>query len=317
MASVFLSYSHKDEPLRNAFEVHLAMLKREQAISVWHDRQLLPGDAIDDTISRYLADADIVILLVSPDFLDSYYCYEREMLTALERHEKGLSRVIAVILRPCDWQSAPFAKGLVTPSEGRPIAMWPSIDEAFLDVVQSIRALLERDFKSIAGRPGAKPAAGPEVPAIGRASEPRSSNLRVKRTFTQVEKDRFLDESFEYVKRFFCNSLDTLKARNADIDFRMRDGGDDSFSATLYRNGKDVSHCTIFLSTGFGARELAYSPEISDRRNSHQMALRVEADEQMLFLTGHGFSMHYDSDKNLTMEGASELFWGELIRRLQ
>jgi hypothetical protein len=314
MASVFLSYSHKDEDLRNAFEVHLAMLKRENAVSVWHDRKLLPGDSINETISRYLADADIVILLVSADFLASYYCYEKEMLTALDQHERGTSRVIPVILSPCDWQAAPFAKGLVTPRDGKPVVKWPSVDEAFVDVVQSIREVLKRDY---AEAPIAAQVTLPPLGAnVGGALEPRSSNLRIKSIFTQVDKDRFLDESYEFVKRFFTNSLETLKERHSDIDFRMRESGDESFSATLYRDGKDVSHCTIFLLSSYRSREIAYSAEIPERRNSPQMSFGVEADDQMLFLSG-SFSMHHESERKLTMEGASEQFWAEFVKKVQ
>jgi hypothetical protein len=72
MNSVFLSYSHKDEALRDQLEVHLAMLKRQQVISVWHDRRLLAGDELDTGISQHLETANIILLLVSPDFLENF-----------------------------------------------------------------------------------------------------------------------------------------------------------------------------------------------------------------------------------------------------
>lgn len=143
MISVFFSYSHKDEALRDQLEVHLSMLKRQGVISVWHDRRLLAGDDFDTGISADLEKADIILLLASPDFLASEYCYSKEMLRALERHAAGKARVIPVILRPCEWQKAPFGKLLVAPTEGKAVTKWPDRDEAFLDITQAIRRAAE------------------------------------------------------------------------------------------------------------------------------------------------------------------------------
>ena len=100
----FLSYSNQDEDLRNELEKHLAALRRDGVIDIWQDRRIGPGDEFDREISNQLESADIVLLLVSSDFLHSDYCYDIEMKRALERQTEGSARVIPVILRPCDWQ---------------------------------------------------------------------------------------------------------------------------------------------------------------------------------------------------------------------
>jgi len=138
MTTLFFSYSHKDESLSDELELHLVMLKREGLIEAWHDRRILAGDVLDRSIDAKLESADVILLLISPDFLHSKYCYDVEVKRAMERHECGECRVIAVILRPCDWKSTPFAKLLLTPKDGKPITKWPDRDEAFLDVVQHI-----------------------------------------------------------------------------------------------------------------------------------------------------------------------------------
>ena len=104
-ARVFMSYSHKDEELRDQLEVQLAMLRRQGLVDIWHDRRLLPGDRLDWTISEELDRADIILLLVSPDFLASDYCYKIEKGRALERHREGTARLISVILRPISYFS--------------------------------------------------------------------------------------------------------------------------------------------------------------------------------------------------------------------
>jgi hypothetical protein len=157
MATLFFSYSHKDELLRDELEVHLAMLKREGAIQAWHDRKIPAGDEIDRTINERINIADIILLLVSPDFLASPYCYDVELERALARHEAGEARVIPVILRPCDWHNTPFAKLLAAPQDGRPITRWADRDESFLDVVRQIRVAISQTSRPQKAASPAKP----------------------------------------------------------------------------------------------------------------------------------------------------------------
>src|ERR1700736_6735763 len=98
MAKAFISYSHRDEKALERLHAHLATLRREGKIAAWYDREILAGEDIDRTISSNLAESDIFLALVSPDFLNSSYCYDQEMAKALERHAESTLRVIPVIL---------------------------------------------------------------------------------------------------------------------------------------------------------------------------------------------------------------------------
>jgi hypothetical protein len=84
-----------------------------------------------------------VLLLISPDFMNSDYCYRREMRAALKRHAKGLTRVIPIILRPVDWIRTPIGKLLALPRDGRPVTTWHRRDEALLDVAKGVRRAAE------------------------------------------------------------------------------------------------------------------------------------------------------------------------------
>jgi pimeloyl-ACP methyl ester carboxylesterase len=143
MATLFFSYSHKDESLRDQLAVHLAMLKRQGLIEAWHDRRIRAGDEFDRTIDEWLERADVILLLVSPDFLASQYCYDVEVQRAMERHHQRAARVIPVILRPCDWKNALFAKLQAAPKDGKPVTSWANRDAAFLDIARQIRLALE------------------------------------------------------------------------------------------------------------------------------------------------------------------------------
>ena len=185
MATLFFSYSHKDEDLRDQLEVHLSMLKREGLIEAWHDRKIPAGDEIDSTIDEKLEIADVILLLISADFLASPYCFDIEVQRAMQRHQEGSARVIPVILRPCDWHNAPFGTLLAAPKDGKPVTRWTDRDEAFVDVVRQIRAALPTTPIRKAGAqfPSSIAAFPP-----ARVSGPRSSNLRVKKDFSDADK---------------------------------------------------------------------------------------------------------------------------------
>ncbi len=138
---LFYSYSHKDEILRDELETHLKILQRQGLIQTWHDRRLVPGDEWVNEIDSNLNRADIILLLISSDFIASDYCYEIELKRAMERHEKGEARVIPVILRPCDWQNTLFNKLSWLPQDGhhQPVTQWGDRDAAWLNVETGIR----------------------------------------------------------------------------------------------------------------------------------------------------------------------------------
>jgi internalin A len=132
------SYSHKDEELRDQLETHLKLLQRQDVISTWHDRKIQPGEEWEDVIDENFKRADLILLLVSADFIASDYCYQIEMQTSLARHEKGEATVIPVILRTCQWQKAPFGKLQALPKGGRAVASRRNRDEVWTNVADGI-----------------------------------------------------------------------------------------------------------------------------------------------------------------------------------
>lgn len=143
---VFVSYSHKDEKLKERLLEHCAQLKNDGLVSVWHDRELLPADSWDEEILGELKRADLVLLLISSSFLNSVYCYEKELKIALDRHVSGGAKAVPVILRPCDWQSSPLGALNAVPKDAVPVSSrtWKNQDEALSAVVASLRRLINK-----------------------------------------------------------------------------------------------------------------------------------------------------------------------------
>lgn len=140
---VFFSYSHEDEKLKDELIKHLSILQRQGTVSVWNDRLIPPGSEWDQEIDDQLNSADIILLLVSPDFLASDYCWGIEVKRAMQRHEAGEACVIPVLLRHVDWKDAPFAKLQVLPDPKKPIKGRRDRDKAFCEVTKGITTAVE------------------------------------------------------------------------------------------------------------------------------------------------------------------------------
>ena len=325
MAKVVFSYSHVDEEFRNELEKHLSPLKRMGQIETWHDRRINPGDVFDPEISRNFAEADIILLLVSADFIASTYCYEVEMQNSLQRHERGEAIVIPVILRPCAWHKLPFGKLLAATTDGKPIIKFTHIDEGFVEVVDAVSKALDR-INSRAAASSSSIIVSPTLSTIVANScmrhssiqKPRSSNLAIRREFTDHDRDQVRRESFEYVVRFFENSLEELSARNGSLktDFRRRDM--DSFESSVYLNGKRVTHCGISLNgSSNGIGDISYN-DGGISSSSCNESMYIADDGVMLGFKALMGSMRGQSrDELLTAEGMAEYFWDQFLRPLK
>lgn len=136
---VFVAYAHADEPFLLQVNVRLAQLRRDGLISVWYDREIEAGIAWRQKIIDELDAADVVLVLVSPDFIASDFGWETELTRAIQRHRDGDARVVPVILRPCEWKETPLGELQALPKHGLPIVKWENQDDALLDVATGLR----------------------------------------------------------------------------------------------------------------------------------------------------------------------------------
>jgi hypothetical protein len=141
--TLFVSYSHVDEDLKNELMKHLEPLRRRNQIETWHDRKIKAGDEWEKAISLNLKTADIVLLLISIDFINSKYCYDTELDVAMDRHAKGDAVVIPIILRSCLWHNTRFAKLQALPRDGKAVTSFPDRDDALTAVADGIRQITE------------------------------------------------------------------------------------------------------------------------------------------------------------------------------
>lgn len=222
---IFISYSHKDEDLKNELEKHLAGLKREKLIESWHFRMIMPGTEWGKEIDEHLEKAHIILLLISPDFMASDYCYDIEVKRALERHEAGEARVIPIILRPTDWETTPFNRLQALPKDAKPIDTWQNINEAFLNVVKEMRkviGLLKRSYSVQAPKKSIHPSVPPRIPTT-LPSQEKKTNLQLSssKQFPKANRTRNVQKKTtmnrsKINKIQFVNRLDEIKLITTD-----------------------------------------------------------------------------------------------------
>jgi len=140
---VFMSYSHEDEKMKTELDKALIMLKRSEKIDLWQDRELMAGQEWDKEIKDELAAADIILLLISVDFNNSKYIWEKELAVAMLRHESGEARVIPIILRACEWKDMPYSKLQALPTGAKPVTHFERADDAYTNIAKGVRGVVD------------------------------------------------------------------------------------------------------------------------------------------------------------------------------
>ena len=136
---IFISYSKQDQHHKDRLLVHLASL-RGKALT-WHDQDILPGEDWDESIRDAIAEADVVLYLVSAHSLAAEYIQKVELPLIEEREDCVL---VPVIVDFCNWQEYDFARRNALPGKGVEVVnkQWTNEDEAWLEVVRGVKRVL-------------------------------------------------------------------------------------------------------------------------------------------------------------------------------
>lgn len=299
----FISYSHHDQAVLERLHVHLAMLRREGLIDEWYDREILAGGDIDDDVQAHLSDAQLFVAIVSPDFLNSNYCYEKEMQRALERAEAGALRIVPVIAQPCEWKRSSLSRYKAVPKDGKPISEWTNINNAFLDIVTELRRVVEAD------------ATTPPVPSSRQAPAMSKGRYRIKRTFDEIDRADFRDRAFDSIRTYFKNAVEEIDAVEG-VRARFRDLNATSFTCTVLNRLRDrgVGYVTVHKGGGrrHGMGDISYSFAENSPPDTANGWMSVEADDYELHLKSNNFSGSREDDR-VSPEEAAKNLWEELL----
>lgn len=232
----FISYSHNDSKMLEILHKHLVQMKRDNIISTWTDQEIEVGSKLNETISQSLSNSNLFIALVSPDYIASGYCYEKEFSKALKMEASGLITIVPIILEPCDWLNTPFSTFKALPQDGKAISLWENKNTAFLNVVQSIRRLLEFHDTE-------------HSQSLSKLNDVQSSrNYRIKRDFDSIEKMDFCEKGFSEIKDYLKRFLEEI-SHLENIKQRVLVDNQKSFECILVNRNKIATESLLKLST--------------------------------------------------------------------
>lgn len=304
---LFISYSHKDEHYLDRFHVHLAQSMREGVFQGWYDREIDAGADIDNEVAQELELADIYVALVSPDFINSNYCYNVELQRALERQKHGTMVVVPVIIEACDWQSTPLGKLKALPKDGKAIAEWTNENVAYLDVIKALRKL-----QNSVVSPFETKAENSRIELIGhpQANGPKSK-FRIKKNFGQIDRQNFKSDAFKEISDYFEKSIEELNGIDG-IKAKYIDQSPTTFGCIIENlNYSSTKTIWVTKSSTMGDISIRYGADPSD--NSSNGMFVINHDEYELYFDALMFHFHEDQ-KHLDANAVAELIWNDLLK---
>lgn len=305
----FISYSHKDSNYLERLKVHLAQMKRDGLITEWTDEEIHAGGSLNNTISDALTSSKLFLALLSPDYIASNYCYNKEFETAQRMQEVGEIIIVPIIVEPCDWQGTPFGNLKALPKDGKAVSEWTNANNAFLNVIEELRRLTTL-LKSTASIKNLHTTNGPEKMV---------RNYKVKKYFSEVDHYNFKEKSYQEIKDYFHSSIAELDAVE-NLQARFTNEDKDFFTCLISnRANNQNSFLTVQVSKDgqrhFGDMSYSFSEQIN--LNSIQMnkVFKIEQDEYEQFwmksMQGFGY-VNYTGDR-LTAHQVAEEIWNDFI----
>ena len=303
-----ISYAHEDEAALDRLHVHLAVLRGEGLIEAWFDRKILPGDVIDAEINEKLESYGLFLLLVSPDFLASDYCVNREMKRALERHHSGDARVVPIIVEPCDWQATSLSELKALPKNGQAISEWSNENSAYLNVVQELRRVV-------------KSADVPHTIQIKKTDVKESApsaevgRYRVKRDFDEIDRSDFREKAFGIIRDYFSDSISVIETSD-ELRGRFVTLSDTSFTCTIINKmrARGTAHITVHSGRdSLALGDISYVFAENASPTSANGMFTVKADEYELYLSA--WIDFEGNQRRVTPNEAAERLWERFIEK--
>ena len=307
----FISYSHRDEAALERLHTHLAPLRRQGLIEAWFDREILAGGEIDATVAEELESCELFLLLVSPDFLASDYCYEREMQQALERHEAGEARVVPILIEPCDWATSPLRQLKALPRDGKPVSDWTNANHAYLDIVQELRRIVAADEAAPA------PATKIVTHTAATASRSAARRYRVQRDFDEIDRSEFREAAFATIRDYFQRAIaeiDTIE----DLRGRFVSYSPTSFGCMIVNRalGRGTAYITVHSrGDSLGLGDIYFSFRENAPSNTANGSFHIKADEYDLYLSAMLMGFGHDPRERLTPEDAAKSLWAQFLEQ--
>lgn len=304
----FISYSHKDSNYLERLKVHLAQMKRDGLITEWTDEEIHAGGSLNNTISDALNSSELFLALLSPDYIASNYCYNKEFEVAQKMQEEGKIIIIPIIVEPCDWQRTPFGNLKALPKDGKAVSEWTNANNAFLNVIDELRRLTSFT-KSSATIPN----------TATNATEKLARNYKVKKYFSEVDNFNFKEASYKEIKNYFLESILELDSVE-NLQARFTNDGKGFFTCLISnRANNQNSFLTVQIGSEgqrhFGDLSYLFSEHVNTSSIQVDKVFKIDNDDYEQFWTksSQGFGFSSQSNIRLLAHQVAEEIWNEFI----
>lgn len=307
MAKLFISYSHKDSDAVDMLHTHLSLLIDDGTVETWFDNRILVGDKIGDSISQNLQDSDLFVALISPNYLSSDYCYQKEFKFALGLHDSGKLRIVPIILEHCDWLNSPFKEIKAAPKDGIPISEWTNKNAAYLNVVSELRRIIKLGF-------------GKNSTILAEHANSPKPQYKVERDFTEVDIITFIRESFDMIRKYFVESINEMNSVD-NIQALITDSSKDSFTCLISNRAKIDANCYVTIqiaSASFSSRK-GITFEFNEKPNTNSMQMN-----NFYQVGNNNYHLYWSQNTMFNPENAqimdtkdiAEKIWSKFIKRV-
>ncbi|OWY22947.1 TIR domain-containing protein [Sphingobacteriales bacterium UPWRP_1] len=147
---LFIAYAGQDAAYCHQLRQHLAALERMEQVQIWYDGEIVAGQDWETELLNHLQTADIILLLVSPDFIASDFCYETLFPIAIKMHKSQTATVVPVIIRQCIWEETLLGKMKPLPKNGVPPtnpAIWSSPDDGYAHIAHELSLMVNAELQ--------------------------------------------------------------------------------------------------------------------------------------------------------------------------
>lgn len=307
----FISYSHKDSNYLERLKVHLAQMKRDGLITEWTDEEIHAGGSLNNTISDALNSSELFLALLSPDYIASNYCYNKEFETAQRMQEEGQIIIVPIIVEPCDWQRTPFGNLKALPKDGKAVSEWTNPNNAFLNVIDELRRLttFTRSSSSVQNFQSATP-------------DKLARNYKVKKYFSEVDIFNFKESSYEEIRDYFNSSISELDAVE-NLQARVTNVEKGFFTCLISnRANNQNSFLTVRIGSEgqrhFGDLSYSFSDQVVTNTIQMDKVYKIENDDFEQFWTknSQGFPFNNQSSVRFTARQVAEEIWDDFISQV-